>query len=103
MLSKNSKCDRKRPPKNSARKSIAAQSKIQKIIYFELIRRGVIYYAVIFTPEIIVLELIMWGNSAACYVEKPRLGASGVKMTPENLIEINFQRGNFKIAPHFLN
>ena len=34
-------------------------------------------------------------NSAACYVETPRLGASGVKMTPENLIEIDFQRGNF--------
>ena len=41
----------------------------------------------------------MRGNSAASYVEKPRLGASGVKMTPENLIEIDFPRGNFKIAP----
>ena len=46
-------------------------------------------------PRIIVLELIMRGNSAACYVEKPQLGASGVKMTPENLTEIHFQRGNF--------
>ena len=41
----------------------------------------------------------MRGNSAACYVEKPRLGASGVKMTPENDIEINFQRGNLQL-PH---
>ena len=42
-------------------------------ILFELIRRGVIYYAVI-----IVLELNLRGNSAAAYVERPRLGASGV-------------------------
>ena len=41
----------------------------------------------------------MRGNSAACYVEKPRLEASGGKMTPEILIEINYQRGNFEIAP----
>ena len=41
----------------------------------------------------------MRGNSAACYVEKPRLGASGAKMTPENLIKINFQRGSLKL-PH---
>ena len=41
----------------------------------------------------------MWGKSAACYVEKPRLGASGVKSDARNLIEINFQLGNFKIAP----
>ena len=41
----------------------------------------------------------MRGNSVACYVEKPRLGASGERMMPENLVEINFQRGNFKIAP----
>ena len=40
----------------------------------------------------------MRGNSAACYVEKPRLGASGVKNDVRNLIEINFQQGNFKIA-----
>ena len=32
-----------------------------------------------FLPRIIVLELIMQGNSAACYVEKPRLGTSGVQ------------------------
>ena len=32
-----------------------------------------------FLSRIIVLELIMRGNSAACYVEKPRLRASGVK------------------------
>ena len=38
----------------------------------------------------------MRGNSAACYLEKPRLG---VKMTPENLIEFEYQRGKFKIAP----
>ena len=41
----------------------------------------------------------MRGNSAACYVEKPRLGASGVTMTLENLVKIKFQRGNVKIAP----
>ena len=41
----------------------------------------------------------MWGSSAACYAEKPRLGGSGVKNDAENLIEINSQRGNFKIAP----
>ena len=35
----------------------------------------------------------MLGNSAACYVEKPRLGASGVKMMPENLIKIDFSAG----------
>ena len=40
----------------------------------------------------------MRGNSAACYVEKPRLGASGVNMTPENFIGIKFQRGNSKFA-----
>ena len=41
----------------------------------------------------------MRGNSAACYVEKPQLGASREKMTPENLIEIHLQQGNSKIAP----
>ena len=44
----------------------------------------------------------MRGNSAARYVEKPRLGASGVKMTPENLIEINLPGGNFKIPQNRL-
>ena len=48
----------------------------RNIFCFELIRRGVIYYTVMFHPEL--LELIMRGNSAACHVEKPRLGASGV-------------------------
>ena len=51
----------------------------QKNIYFELIWRGVLYYGGHFLPRIFVLELIMRDNSAACYVEKPRLGASGVK------------------------
>ena len=32
-----------------------------------------------FLHRIIVLELIIRGNSAAYYVEKPRLGASGEK------------------------
>ena len=34
----------------------------RKLIYFELIRRGVIYYAVIFTPRIMVLELINYAG-----------------------------------------
>ena len=70
----------------------------EKLCFFQFIRRGVIDYTVIFLPRIIFLELMMRGNSAACYVEKPRLGASGAKMTPANLIEIKFQRGNSKIA-----
>ena len=41
----------------------------------------------------------MRGNSAACYVEKPRLGASGVKNDARKSHQINFQRGNFKFAP----
>ena len=51
----------------------------RRILYFELIRRGVIYDAVIYLPRIIVLEIRVRRNSAACYVEKPRLGASGIK------------------------
>ena len=41
-------------------------------------RRGVIYYEVVLPPTI-ALELIVWGNAASCYVEKPRLGGFGEK------------------------
>ena len=72
----------------------------EKLFIMNYLGAGVIYYpGSFFTPRLFVLELIMRrGNSAACYVEKPRLGASGGKMTPENLIEINFQRGNLKLS-----
>ena len=39
------------------------------IIFYELIRRGVIYYAGKFSPQIISFELIMRGNSASHYVD----------------------------------
>ena len=41
----------------------------RKIIFPELIRRGVIYYAGNFLPQIIFVELIMRGNSVALYVD----------------------------------
>ena len=64
-----------------------------KNIYFESIRRGEIYYAVVFLPRIVVLELIMQGDSAACYVEKPRLGASGVKHDARKFHQNSFTAG----------
>ena len=50
-------------------------------IFSELIRRGVIYYAGSFLPQIIFVELIMWGNSVSHYVDWPVFW--GVKITPK--------------------
>ena len=54
---------------------------------------------VIFLPQVIYFELIMRGNSASHYVDRPRF--LGYKITPKNLnpMGISFQRGNFRIAP----
>ena len=41
----------------------------RKIIFPELIRRGVIYYAGNFLPQIIFAELIRRGNSVSHYVD----------------------------------
>ena len=40
------------------------------------------------TSSGIVLEVIVRGASAACYVDTPRLGGLGAKVTPESLMEI---------------
>ena len=50
-----------------------------KVLYFESIKRRDIYYVVIFTPDKFVLDLIMRGNSASCYVGMPPLGGLGVR------------------------
>ena len=42
----------------------------RKIIFSELIRRGVIYYAGNCLPQIIFVELIMRGNSVSHYVDR---------------------------------
>ena len=69
------------------------------------IRRGVIYCAGKILPRIIVPELIRQGNSAACYVEKPRLGASGVKNDARESHRNSFPTGQFQNYPtkSFLN
>ena len=56
----------------------------------ELIRRGVLYYSGKILPQIIFIELILRGYSVSHYV---------VKIYSKNLMGINFQRGNFRIAP----
>ena len=40
------------------------------IIFSKLIRRGVIYYAGNFVPQIMFVELIMRGNSVSHYVDR---------------------------------
>ena len=46
----------------------------RKIMFSELSRRGVIYYAGNFLPHIIFAELIMRGNSVSHYVNRLFLG-----------------------------
>ena len=42
----------------------------RNFIFSELIRRGVIYYAGNFVPQIIFVELIMRGNSVSHYMDR---------------------------------
>ena len=71
----------------------------QKFRYFELNRRRVACYAVVCYPNLLVLELIMRGSSASCYVEPRRLKGFGVKSNTNYLMGIKRQWGNFKIIP----
>ena len=68
----------------------------EKLFFSELIRRGVIYYAGKFLPQIIFVELSMRGNSVSHYVDRLFWRQ---KITLENQIGINFFVGQFQNYP----
>ena len=76
---------------------------IPEILFFsELIRRGVIYHAGKCLPQIILIELIMWGNSVSHYVDQLFWGQ---KIIQKNIMGIHFLVGQFQNYPtkSFLN
>ena len=52
----------------------------RNFIFYELIRRGVIYYAGKFLPQIISFELIMRGNFILHHIMRIDQGFGGIKL-----------------------